>query len=68
MTTKGMYVKTKNGNVAHVLADSKMSLETEMAIHKMIDLVASKEEDHIPCHSCQGSGCPTCNGFGYYIN
>lgn len=38
-THKGMIMQTKNGNVAHVLADPNMSQETEQAIAKMIDLV-----------------------------
>lgn len=39
MTThKGMIMQTKNGVVAHVLADPNMSKETEKAIEKLIDL------------------------------
>lgn len=37
-THKGMTMKTRAGNVAHVLADPNMSKETESAIEKMIDL------------------------------
>jgi hypothetical protein len=28
-----------------------------------------KEEvkyEEIPCNACQGGGCPTCNGYGFY--
>ncbi len=30
-----------------------------------------KEEvkyEEIPCNSCQGGGCPTCNGYGFYYS
>lgn len=73
-THKGMTMKTRAGNVAHVLADPNMSKETESAIEKMIDLVyemnveEKKEDEKIPCHQCQGGGCPFCSGYGYYYN
>jgi hypothetical protein len=42
---KGMYMQTKNGNVAHVLADPNMSKETESAIAKLIDLAYQKTQN-----------------------
>jgi hypothetical protein len=73
-THKGMIMQTKNGNVAHVLADPNMSKETEQAIEKLIDLAYNldleekKEDEKIPCYACQGGGCPVCSGYGYYYN
>lgn len=39
----GFYTKTKNGNVAHVLADENISDETMQAIEKMIDIAYHKK-------------------------
>lgn len=50
-THKGMTMQTKNGNIAHVLADPNMSKETEQAIAKMIDL-AFTHEQKILCNIC----------------
>jgi hypothetical protein len=38
MKHKGMYLRTKSGNIAHVLADPKMSIETQTMLSKLIDL------------------------------
>ncbi len=38
----GFYTKTKNGNIAHVLADENVSNETMIAIEKLIDLAYLK--------------------------
>lgn len=38
MEQKGVYVKTENGNTAHVLGDINMSEETAKAINKLIDV------------------------------
>ena len=68
MKSRGMYMKTEKGNIAHVLADPNMSKETQNAINKVIDLVYANDDEKLPCHACQGGGCPVCNGFGYYCN
>lgn len=64
----GQYLKTETGKVAHVLADPNMSPETQTMLEKLIEVAYEKIDERIPCHQCQGGGCPNCNGFGYYYN
>jgi hypothetical protein len=37
---------------------------TELAKEKPIEEIKFEE---IPCYACQGGGCPTCNGYGHYL-
>ncbi len=50
--SKGFYIKTKKGNVAHVLADENMPEETLNAIEKMIDTAYHRKI----CKYCGGEG------------
>lgn len=32
------------------------------------DIFKWMQHEKIPCNNCQGGGCTTCNGYGYYYN
>jgi hypothetical protein len=48
---------------------------TDMRFPNELDAIKSREglvirierEYRVPCNNCQGGGCPTCSGFGYWI-
>lgn len=35
---------------------------------KRNDIVQWSQQIKVPCNNCQGGGCATCNGYGYWIN
>lgn len=44
--------------------------KTGITIHEVVANEKPKKDEikyeEIPCNNCQGGGCPTCNGYGFY--
>lgn len=67
---KSMSFTSENGIEATVLGSENMSIETKTMLSKVVEkaylIDSNPEREKLPCHACQGGGCPVCSGFGYY--
>ena len=56
-------IRGKNADVSMVKKLSEIEREVNEFRKRLLEPIMTKVQ--IPCYSCQGGGCPVCNGFGH---